>query len=301
MREKSLKWVLIFPTIAILLFWVIYPLLWSLGLSFYKYSTMGRFAQEPEFVGLQNFMEILLDPSVWHSFKVTAKFIAIAVPLELLIGSGIALLLYKEFKGRRIVLTLILIPMMLAPIAVGVFYRFIFDATFGIFPYFLSLIGIKGFNWYTHEWVIPCVALVDIWMWSPFMMLIILAGLMAVPTYLYEAAEIDRAGWWMKFRYITLPAIKPLIAIALLFRTMDAFKLFDTLFILTEGGPGDASEVISLRIYREAFQYFHTGRASALSYILLIIIIVLTNIYLRYLAKRPAQAQITRELEVYTA
>ncbi|HID17381.1 TPA: sugar ABC transporter permease [Candidatus Bathyarchaeota archaeon] len=293
MEEKKLKWLLMAPAVAILLILVIYPLLWSLGLSFYKYSTM--IPNPPSFVGLQNYIEILNDPKIWHNFKVTAHFMAIAIPAEFLLGFGIALLLYEEFKGRRIVITLLLIPMMLAPIAVGVFYRFIFDSTFGIFTYFLSMLGVKGFRWYTYGWVIPCVALVDIWMWTPFMMLILLAGLMAVPSYLYEAAEIDRAGWFMKFRHITLPAIKPLIGIALLFRTMDALKLFDTLFILTGGGPGDASEVISLRVYREAFQYFHTGFASALSYILLVIIIVLTNIYLRFLMRRPPELRMAKE------
>jgi len=298
MKDQHLKWLLIVPTVFVLMFWVIYPLLWSLGLSFYEYSIMGTFALKPVFVGLGNYLKVITDPSVWHNFKVTAEFIAIAVSLEFLLGFGIALLLYKEFRGRRIIITLILIPMMLAPIAVGVFYRFIYDSTFGIFTYILSKVGIPGFSWYTYEWVIPCVALVDVWMWTPFMMLIILAGLTAVPTYLYEAAEIYRASWWMKFRYITLPTIKPLVGIALLFRTMDAFKLFDTLFILTDGGPGNASEVISLRIYREAFQYFHTGFASALSYILLVIIIVLTNIYLRFLTRRPLRPRVEREVEV---
>lgn len=293
MEEKNLKWILMAPAVAILFILVIYPLLWSLGLSFYKYSTMVP--SPPSFVGLQNYIEAVNDPGIWHNFKVTAYFMAIAIPAEFLLGFGIALLLYEEFKGRRIVITLLLIPMMLAPIAVGVFYRFIFDSTFGIFTYFLSALGVKEFRWYTYEWVIPCVALVDIWMWTPFMMLILLAGLMAVPSYLYEAAEIDRASWFMKFRYITLPAIKPLVGIAALFRTMDAFKLFDTLFILTDGGPGNASEVISLRIYREAFQYFHTGFASALSYILLVIIIVLTNIYLRFLMRKPTELRMARE------
>jgi len=296
MREKTLKWVMIAPAIVILLALVIYPLMWSLGLSFFDYSIMLKRA--PIFIGVENYIGIVNDPTVWDNFKVTAYFLAVALPIEFLLGFGIALLLYEEFKGRRVVLTLLLIPMMLAPIAVGVFYRFILDSTFGIFTYLLSLIGINGFRWYTPQWVIPCVALVDIWMWTPFMVLILLAGLTAVPRYLYEAANIDRAGWIMKFRYITLPIMKPLIGVAVLFRTMDIMKVFDMIFILTDGGPGNASELISFRVYREAFQYFHTGRATALSYIFLVMIIVLTNIYLRFLTRRPAQARIARELEV---
>jgi len=284
------------PAVVILLLLVIYPLMWSLGLSFFDYSIMLR--RPPIFTGLQNYIDLLNDPTVWHNFKVTAYLLAIALPVEFLLGFGIALLLHEEFRGRRLVLTLLLIPMMLAPIAVGVFYRFIFDSTFGVFTYLLSLMSIKGFRWYTVQWVIPCVALVDVWMWTPFMVLILLAGLTAVPQYLYEAANIDRAGWIMKFRYITFPIMKPLIGIAVLFRTMDLMKVFDTVLILTDGGPGNASELISFRVYREAFQYFHTGKATALSYIFLVIIIVLTNLYLRFLTRRPAQARITRELEV---
>lgn len=295
MRDKTLKWVMIVPAILILLILVIYPLMWSLGLSFYDYSIMLK--QSPIFIGVKNYIDIVNDPTIWDNFKLTAYFLAIALPIEFLAGFGIALLLYEEFRGRRIVLTLLLIPMMLAPIAVGVFYRFIYDSTFGILSYLLSVVGIHGFAWYTDQWVIPCVALVDIWMWTPFMVLILLAGLTAVPRYLYEAASIDRAGWIMKFRYVTFPIVKPLIGIAVLFRTMDIMKVFDSVFILTDGGPGSSSELISLRIYREAFQYFHTGRAAALSYIFLVMIIVLTNVYLRFLIRRPAQT-VTRELEV---
>jgi multiple sugar transport system permease protein len=292
MKERTLKWVMILPAILILLILVIYPLMWSLGLTFFDYSLMLK--SPPVFIGVENYVDIVNDPSIWENFILTAYFLAIALPVEFLLGFGIAFLLYEEFRGRRIILTL-LIPMMLAPIAVGVFYRFIFDSTFGVLTYFLSVIGIRGFEWYTAQWVIPCVALVDIWMWTPFMVLILLAGLTAVPRYLYEAANIDRAGWMMKFRYVTFPIMKPLIGVAVLFRTMDILKVFDSVFILTNGGPGSSSELISFRIYREAFQFFHTGRAAALSMIFLVMIVVLTNIYLRFLTRRPAQALVAGE------
>jgi len=288
MDENRLKWFLITPTVIILLFWVIYPLLWSLGLSFYNYSVMQAFAAKPTFVGIQNYLDVLSDPVTWSRFQVTARFVVLAVSVEFVIGFILALLLIEEFRGKRIIITTILIPMMAAPIAIGVFFRFVLDETFGVTTYFLSLFGL-GFKWYTPTNVIPSVVLVDAWMWSPFMMLIILAGLTAVPKYLYEAADIDRASWWMKFRYITVPTIKPILAIALLFRTMDAFKLFDLIFILTDGGPGGASETISLHLYRIAFQYFYTGKGSALAYVLLVIIIVLSNIYVRFLTRRPVE------------
>jgi len=250
---------------------------------------MQAFAQTPTFVGIQNYLDVLSDPTTWHRFQITAEFIVLAVSIEFAIGFILALLLMEEFRGKRTIITIILIPMMCAPMAIGVFFRYVLDETFGVVAYFFSLFGLK-FVWFTSIAVIPTVALVDAWMWSPFMMLIILAGLTAVPKYLYEAADIDRASWWMKFRYITVPTIKPILAIALLFRTMDAFKLFDMTYILTEGGPGDATEFISLHLFRTAFQYFYTGRSCALAYVMLVIIIVLGNIYIRFLTRRPVEA-----------
>jgi len=177
--------------------------------------------------------------------------------------------------------------MMTAPAVIGIFFEYMYNPTYGVVPYFISLVGIKDFNWMTREWVIPAVASMDAWMWTPFMMLIILAGLQAVPRYLYEAAEIDRASLWMRFRYITLPTISPILAIALLFRTMDALKLFDLIFPVTAGGPGAATQFLSVRLYLEVFEYFKTGYGSAFSYIFLVIIIVLSNIYVRVLTRRP--------------
>ena len=286
--DKALKWLMVTPALAILLIFVIFPLLWSLGLSFYSYSVMYTPpGVPPTFVGLQNFQKIFQDVNIYESFQRTAYFVALAVGLEFFGGFAIAELLNTRFRGRRIVVTLILIPMMTAPAVIGIFFEYMYNPTYGVVPYFISLVGIKDFNWMTREWVIPAVASMDAWMWTPFMMLIILAGLQAVPRYLYEAAEIDRASLWMRFRYITLPTISPILAIALLFRTMDALKLFDLIFPVTAGGPGAATQFLSVRLYLEVFEYFKTGYGSAFSYIFLVIIIVLSNIYVRVLTRRP--------------
>lgn len=274
---------------ALLIVMNIFPLLWSLVLSFSKYSAIG--SESPDFIGTRNYTKIFSDPKVWQYFTTTAYFVVMAVSAQFVIGFGLALLLNREFKGKGLVTTLILIPMMLSPVVVGLFWRFILDPSWGLMNYLLSLL--PGFSskarnimWLTKPGMaVFSLVIIDTWMWSPFMMLLSLAGLSAIPKYLYEAAEIDRASTWFKFRHITFPLVAPLLLIALLFRTMDAFKLFDLVYIVTEGGPGIATETVSMNLYRQAFRNWNTGESCALAYMLLIIIIALSNIYIKYLNK----------------
>lgn len=292
----------------------IFPLLWSLILSFSEYSAIA--SKSPDFIGTDNYTKVFSDPSIWSYFVTTAYFVIMAVSAQFLIGFGLALLLNREFKGKGIATTLLLIPMMLSPVVVGLFWRFILDSQWGLFNYLLSLIPSSLYyitsslhfphsiaSWFSElssstrnmVWLtrpIPALlslVIIDTWMWSPFMMLLSLAGLSAVPKYLYEAAEIDRASTWFKFRHITLPMVAPLLLIALLFRTMDAFKLFDLVYITTSGGPGSATETVSMNLYRLAFQKYNTGESCALAYILLIIIIAMSNIYIKYLNKAKGE------------
>lgn len=279
----------IMPTMALLVVMNIFPLLWSLVLSFSKYSAIG--SKSPDFIGTRNYTKILSDPNVWKYFTTTAYFVVLAVSAQFVIGFGLALLLNREFKGKGLVTTLILIPMMLSPVVVGLFWRFILDPSWGLMNYLLSLL--PGFSskardimWLTKPGMaVFSLVIIDTWMWSPFMMLLSLAGLSAIPKHLYEAAEIDRASTWFKFRHITFPLVAPLLLIALLFRTMDAFKLFDLVYIVTDGGPGTATETVSMNLYRQAFRNWNTGESCALAYVLLIIIIALSNIYIKYLNK----------------
>ncbi len=243
-----------------------------------------------KFIGLQNYIDILSDSYVWGRWITTAQFVVGAVALEFIVGFILAYLLVDNFKGRRVVITLLLIPMMLAPAAIGFFFRFMLDESFGILNYFMNVLFGFRVPWFTSfEYAMLSIIIVDVWQWSPFMMLIILSGMLAVPQHLYEASKIDRASGWMRFRYITLPTIKPILAIALLFRTVDAFKLFDIAFIMTSGGPGNVTEVFSLHLFRTVFLYFKTGEGCALSYIFMVVIIILVNIYIRYFVTRPEE------------
>ena len=181
--------------------------------------------------------------------------------------------------------------MMLSFVAVGVFFKLFYEPTFGLVSQFVSMFtGEPLVVLATPIGAIIGIVVADVWMWSPFVMLLVLAGLVSVPKYLYEAAEIDRASRWRRFWTITFPYIRGLMLLALLFRTIEAFKLFDVVFLLTEGGPGTSTETIAVYVYRLAFQYFRTSQSSALAYILLFIVIVLTNLYLYFVRRRAAEA-----------
>lgn len=273
---------LITPALAVVVFLVIFPLLWALGLSFYRYNVLR--GGEPLFVGLGNYARLLSSSFIWERFVTTAEFVVSAVLLEFILGFGLALLFHQEFKGRRIAITLTTMPLLVAPIAAGIFFRYIYDATFGIFTYLVYLLTGAQVNM-TKDYAMLAVVLLDAWQWTPFMMLFILAGLEAVPKHLLESAEVDRLSWLDRFRVVIWPTIRPLVMLALLFRTMDAFRTFDTVFALTEGGPGTQTELISITIYRIGFKYFRTGEACALAFIVLIIVILLTNLYLRMAKK----------------
>jgi multiple sugar transport system permease protein len=214
--------------------------------------------------------------------------------LLLLLGFTFALLVREKFFGSGLITTLILVPMMLSPVVAGLFWKLMYNPSFGYLNYLLGFENARlAPDWLASRWggkpmpglALWAVMIVDIWMWTPFVMLLILSGLKAIPDYLYEAAAIDRASSWYQFWRITLPQVAPLVLIALLFRTIEAFqKSFDLVMGMTGGGPGDLTEVISVNIYRQAFQgQWQTGRASALAYMVLIIVIAVSNLYIRNL------------------
>jgi len=284
MSDRKIMLWFILPTIILLIVMNIFPLIYSLYLSFTNYSVISDKA--PEWVGVQNYVTILSDTRFWQNFAVTGRYALISVILQTVIGFGLALLLRSKFKGSGIITTLILVPMMLSPIVVANFWKLIYNPSYGIFNYLLGYTNINT----APEWlgdpnrVLWAIIIVDVWMWCPFVMLLCLAGLSAIPEYLYEAAAIDRAGIWFQFRRITLPQVMPLLLIAVLFRTIEAFKQFDLVYGLTGGGPGDLTETVSIRLYRLAFAgQLNTGLSSALAYIVLIIIIAISNLYIRSL------------------
>ena len=279
---------LVAPAIITLFLMNIFPLMWSFGLSFFNYR--ANKLTIPKWRGLSNYERILTDDTVWERFQTTAIIVTSSVLLQLIIGFLLALLFAKAFPFRRILLALVLTPMMLSFVAVGVFFKLFYEPTFGLVSQFVRLFTGEPFALLsTPTGALAGIIVADAWMWSPFVMLLVLAGLVSVPKYLYEAAEIDRASWWRRFRTITFPYIKGLLLLAILFRTIETFKLFDIVYLITEGGPGSSTETIAVYVYRLAFQFFKTSQSSALAYIILFVVIVLTNLYL-HMVKRQSEA-----------
>lgn len=278
LSDMSIRNLFIIPTILFLIVFNIFPLIYSLGYSFTDFRASTN--APANFVGLQNYRDLLNDPYVWSNFASTAKYVIISVAGQLLVGFGVAMLLNRDIPLKGLITTLLLLPMMLSMAVVGLFWKLLYDPSWGVINYAL---GLGNFEWLADpKMALYAVALTDIWMWSPFVMLLSLAGLSAVPKHLYEAAAIDRAGPFYTFFRITLPLVAPILMIAVIFRTMEAFKTFDLAYILTSQ---PTAELISIRLYKMAFQEWQTGRSCALAYIVLIMVLAITNIYVKYLNK----------------
>lgn len=278
LSDLSIRNLFIIPTILFLIVFNIFPLLYSL---YYSFTDFRASTNAPaNFIGLQNYRELLNDPFIWNNFVITAKYVIVSVAGQVVVGFGVALLLNRDIPYKGLITTLLLLPMMLSMAVVGLFWKLLYDPSFGIINYAL---GLGTFEWLANpDMALYAVAITDIWMWSPFVMLLSLAGLSAVPKHLYEAAAIDRAGPLYTFFRITLPLVAPILMIAIIFRTMEAFKTFDLAYILTSQ---PTTEVLSIRLYKMAFQEWQTGRSCALAYIMLIVVVAITNIYVKYLNK----------------
>jgi multiple sugar transport system permease protein len=283
LSDDWLKRILLAPAMLIILGLVVYPTLWAVVLSFTNFSIMKDIP--PKFIGLQNYTRILHDPAIWDRFAFTGKFLIVAVIIELIIGFAIAYFLHTRFRNQGILVTLLLLPMMLSPVIVGLFWKYMLSTNWGIVNFILvQFFHTKEILWLTtDEWGFWAIVIVDAWMWTPFMMLLSLAGLSAVPEYLYESAQVDRASNWYIFSRITLPLAAPLIILAIVFRTIDAFKTVDVVWVLTAGGPGSATETISFTLYKLAFAFYKTGPASALAVIMLVTVIGMSNILIKAL------------------
>ena len=291
MSDYQLKMAFIMPTMILLILMNIFPLLWSLYLSFHRYKVSIPTAP-PKYIGLRNYSQLFTDPEIWGYFRTTAYFVILAVTAQFFIGFGLAILLNRKFPAKGLVTTLLLLPMMLSPAVVGLFWRFILASdNSGLLNFILSpllklpFINSPPIGWTTDPKIaMLAVVIVDTWMWSPFMMLIALAGLSAVPKYLYEAADVDRASAWFKISLDYTTFSVSTSPYSSLVPNYGCFQMFDIVYVLTRrGGPGAATETVSMNLYKLAFKNYNTGKACAMAYILLIIIVALSNIYVKYL------------------
>jgi multiple sugar transport system permease protein len=286
LSDRAIAWLFIAPTIVLLLAINIFPLVWAVWLSFTNYRA-NRAARGARWIGLENYQSILSDPDIWQAMQVTAHFVVWSITLQVLLGFGLALLINRNFKGAGFWTTIILLPMMLSPAVVGTFWTFLFQPQIGLFNYavaYLAGVPASSFQMIGDVQLAPwAIILVDTWMWTPYVMLICLAGLRSIPDYIYEAAEVDRASAWRQFWSITLPMVLPFLMLAVLFRAIENFKMFDLVNLLTSGGPGSTTEVVSITLKREAFEKWRTGYSSALAIILFVTVFGLANIYVKAL------------------
>jgi len=284
LSDRAITWLFVTPTIVLLLAINIFPLFWTIYLSFtnYRANQPGRPVQ---WVGTQNYSGLFASDEIWSYLQNTAHFVLWSITLQVLIGFGLALLLHRQFRGHATLTTLILLPMMLSPALVGLFWRYLFDPQAGIFNYVVNFFGGFGtFSMLSEVRLAPwAIVLVDTWMWAPYVMLLCLAGLRSVPAHLYEAAEVDRASKLQQFWHITLPMVMPLLMIAVLFRAIECFKMFDMVIELTSGGPGETTELASISLKRAAFEKWRTGYASALAIVLFVVVFGASNLYVKYL------------------
>jgi multiple sugar transport system permease protein len=278
-RDNS-PYLFLFPSVLILLGLTIYPILYALNLSFYKWAVTSGAA--PNFVGLANYADLMNSSEFFNALTNTLIFTGASVGLSFVTGLMLALLLNSEIKGSGIYQSFLMIPTIITPIVVGMSFRFLYNFDIGLINYFLEVIHLPKQAWLgTPSLALPALILVDIWEWTPFMALVLLAGLQSLPQPPFEAADIDGASIVQKFRYITLPMLGQAIAVALLIRTMDAFRWFDTIYAMTRGGPGDATETLSVFAWKYGFLYFDMGYATAAALLMLFMIEFFCWAYLR--------------------
>jgi multiple sugar transport system permease protein len=279
-HERRTGWLMTAPTIAAILALGLFPLLYTLALSFQNKNLQQQGADA--FVGLANYGAALADPRVHVAMINTILLVVVGIAVQFVVGLGLALIVADELRGKRFLIPLLMLPVMMVPVVVALGWRLLWDSQFGPVNHILSAILHRDVDilWLTSKWTAMFAILVtDIWQWTPFMFLIMLAGLSGLNPELYEAAALDGAGWWQQLREITLPGLAPVIAVAILFRALDAFKLFDQIFMLTQGQPGTSTETISWYIYQIGYKFFNMGYASAVSYLLLIFLSIIGTLY----------------------
>jgi multiple sugar transport system permease protein len=286
LSDRAIAWLFIGPTMLILLMINIFPLVWTVKLSFTNYKA-NRPNAEVLGVGIDNYVSVLTDPDIWIAMQTTAHFLFWTILLQMVIGFTLAYLIDRKFRGHGFWTTLILVPMMLSPAVVGNFWAFLYQPQVGLFNYavsYLSGVPSSSFEMLGSTKLAPwAIIIVDTWMWTPYVMLICLSGLRSIPDYIYEAAEVDRASKLRQFFSITLPMVLPFIMLAVLFRGIENFKMFDMVNLLTSGGPGSATELASITLKRQAFESWRTGYSSAFAIVLFVAVFGMANIYVKAL------------------
>lgn len=277
-------WVFAAPAAVVIGAVIVFPWLFTVFMSLQDWKIGGGV----EFLGLENYRVLFQDQRFRESVVHTFSFTALATVIPVILGTYAALVFHREFPLRGLLRTIFVMPMMATPVAVALVWKMMFHPQLGVLNYLLSLVGLPPSAWvFSPETVIPTLVMVEVWHWTPLVMLIVLGGLAGLPKEPYESAVIDGATEWHMFRYITLPLLWPCIMIALVLRTIDALKVFDIIFVISEGGPGTASETLNIFLYLQAFQFYKIGYASAVVVIFFAIVVALSLLllYARQMSK----------------
>jgi multiple sugar transport system permease protein len=281
-------WPFVIPALVVVLAVIVFPWVFTIWMSFNEWKV----GSPTTFVGFANYLRLPTDPRFVEAVGHTLVYTALSVLLPVVFGTFAAVVFHAKFPFRGILRAIFIMPMMATPVAIALVWTMMFHPQLGVLNYLLSLVGIPPQLWVFHPaTVIPSLVLVETWQWTPLVMLIVLGGIAALPTEPYESAQIDGAGMWQMFRYITLPLILPFVVIAAMIRTIDAVKSFDIIFAITQGGPGSASETINVYLYSVAFVYYDLGYGSAIAVIFFALIVALAAVLL-YLRQRTLWTEI---------
>ena len=270
----STPYLFLAPAAMIMAVALFFPLLYMVYGSFRAWDP-SQTLSESEFIGFGNYTKLWLDAAFWESVSVTLKFAVSVVFFEMIVGVGLALLLDRSMRGMSLLRTLFILPMMIAPVVVGLMWRFMYHPTEGTFNRWLSTFGLDGIDWLGRHALLS-VVVADIWQWTPFIFILALAALQSLPRSALEAARIDGATGWQLIVYIKLPLMMPVLIVTMLLRLIDAFKVLEVILVMTEGGPGLATEILALRISRTAQEFRELGEAAAMSNYLLLLLLLLT-------------------------
>ncbi|PID60570.1 MAG: ABC transporter permease [Gammaproteobacteria bacterium] len=290
--NRMIPWFFLAPAVVVMGVGLLYPIGYMVYTSFLDWNP-SQLIGEADWVGLRNYRNLLADPNFRESFFVTLSFAFLVVVLEMVIGVGLALLLDRKLRGMAVLRTVFILPMMIAPIVVGLMWRYMYHPSVGIFNKTLESIGLQPIPWLSDPgWAFASVVIADVWQWTPFIFILALAALQSLPRSTLEAARIDGANSWQQIVHIKIPLMMPVLIVAALLRLIDAFKVLEVILVLTNGGPGLATEILSLRIARTVQEFRELGVAAAMSNYLLIMLLVLTIgmfLYTRFAEARAAR------------
>lgn len=283
-RRLTFAGKLMAPGISLLALLSILPFVALVVMSFSRVRLLG--GVRLEWAGLENWTRVLSDPDMWGSWGRTAVYLVLTLSLEMVLGVGIALALHRVMRGRGLLMSLVLLPMFVAPVIVGLLGRYLTDSTFGLYAWVLQQLGWGADILGSPTSAFAAVVLMDVWEWTPLITLIALAGLSSVNPSILEASALDGAGYWQTLRHIILPSISSILMVALLIRAMDAVRYYDIIYVTTNGGPADATKIIPIRLFENAFRFFDLGYAAAIGLMMLAVTIAIAKMFMGVLGSK---------------